>query len=748
MPNAPRMTARHYRLAKSLVRQGHEVHYIVWETPYGLPANELLHHLRTNFKRQTTHFEEFTMHKLRRLPLFWPWINGRLFQSQVRRLYKQEGYDFIFAEGYTNETEIPTELPYVYDLADDYAAFAEVYDSKAYKIAFKILDVRRAMQRQARNAILVTGVSENLMRFATTHNPFTRKFPNGVDTTALEKILRQKSAPANPHSIVYASGFGRWSRVIETMQAVTNLRSDFPDISLTLIGDGTESEKIQEFIRSNHAESYIKYLGFISNHTELFRHIKSHAIGLNISDKNKWRDASHPMKLMDYSALGKKVVSTDLDEVVFLQLKNVFTFHGTSLKSLESGLRRALATQSVHYDKLAATIRKNYDWDVLAADFLRAVSERLEARANSTVYHVTPSYPPRLGGLEKVVKTLATYQNQSGLRVAVITSDQAAKSGINAEPFPVHRLRSLILANTNIMPSLLPQLLKLRRSDIVHVHVTQAYTPEMVWLASFIRKYTYVAHIHLDVPPSGKFGALLDLYKRLFLRQVLRRAQKVIVPTLDYQQIITNKYKLHQNKVVVMPNASDHQVRSKPRSHPRQKLNLLFVGRLSFQKNIPLLLDALSVYQKRFGSNFVLKIVGDGELMNELSDQAAALGLRDAVSFAGSLSGASLERAYDSADIFVLSSSSESFGLVIVEAMAKGLPVVCTDIPAVRNLVDNKINGLRVKETPDAFAEAIHDIASNKKLYTKMSSHNIRHALDYNWDRTNNLIVELYRQIQ
>jgi len=356
-PN-PNMTGRHYAVAKALAAAGHEVHELIWDLPQIMTKKQLVRHLFTSLRTGKYKYEDLTMHHIARLPLFWPYINGWLFKWQLRKLYRHTGADIIFAESFTNETSIPKELPYVYDLADDYAAPADVYGRLFYKAMFKLLGVRSTMEKQCREALAVTAVSSVLVNYAKSFNIHVIEVPNMLDVENIELVKADKSTyPTNRYSLVYASMFGKWSRVTETMQTVIALRNKFPNIELTLAGGGPESAKIQQFIEDNNASSYIHYLGYIKDRREWFGIMNRGAIGLNISDKNKWRDAANPIKVIEYCALGKPVVSTNLDGVAALGFANIMTFADNDSK--EDGLYQALGRALTKPERAYPDVSKN-----------------------------------------------------------------------------------------------------------------------------------------------------------------------------------------------------------------------------------------------------------------------------------------------------------------------------------------------------------------------------------------------------
>jgi len=378
IPGMPRIAGRRYHIAKTLAEQGHNVHYLVWDLPYRLGFSQIITHLRTTLLAKEYPYEGFTVHKIRRLPFFWPYINGWLFKYQLRKLNNSVKADFIFSQSYTNETEVPKDLPLIYDLNDDNVAMAEVYGSLIYKLAFRILRVRTVIRRQCQNALAVTAVSEATYAIGKQYNKRVFKLANGVDTKVIKEVINSKSTyPKNKFSIVYVTGFNQWSRPIETMQVVMKLRKEFPSIELALIGEGTETKKIEEFIKGNKVENYIHYLGGIYNRKKLFSLINQSTIGLNISEKNKYRDAAQPIKIFEYSALGKKIVSTDLEEVKILDFPNVFIFSdNTGSNNLLNAMRLALKDDST-YEDISSRVIANYDWVKLSRELVTIFKESI-----------------------------------------------------------------------------------------------------------------------------------------------------------------------------------------------------------------------------------------------------------------------------------------------------------------------------------------------------------------------------------
>ena len=155
------------------------------------------------------------------------------------------------------------------------------------------------------------------------------------------------------------------------------------------------------------------------------------------------------------------------------------------------------------------------------------------------IVQITSFYPPHLGGMENVVKEISENSAKRGHQVTVFTSDIGCKKDklISTKNLKIHYLKSFEIAHTPIIPSLFFELLKIPRDSIMHLHIAQSFTPEIVSLVSKIRKIPYVVHIHIDVRPSGKLGFLLPLYKKVFLKRVLRSASKIIVLGKEYNHM-------------------------------------------------------------------------------------------------------------------------------------------------------------------------------------------------------------------
>lgn len=156
---------------------------------------------------------------------------------------------------------------------------------------------------------------------------------------------------------------------------------------------------------------------------------------------------------------------------------------------------------------------------------------------------------------------------------------------------------------------------------------------------------------------------------------------------------------------------------------PAQNRILLFVGRLTQEKNLPFLIQSFKEV-KAMLPRTTLVIIAQGPLEEELKELVISLdlSLNEDVIFAGVLPFESLVNAYYSADLFVFSSLTETQGLVLIEAMAAGLPVAAVRASGVQEMVDHGVDGLLTANDTGKLAAAVCRILSDKKLYRSLQT--------------------------
>lgn len=174
---------------------------------------------------------------------------------------------------------------------------------------------------------------------------------------------------------------------------------------------------------------------------------------------------------------------------------------------------------------------------------------------------------------------------------------------------------------------------------------------------------------------------------------------------------------------------------------PREKPIALFVGRLVKEKDVEIILKANIILRQK-DVEYQLVFVGDGPMRRQIEKEAP-----DAV-LAGHLDGDDLSRAYASSDIFVFPSTTESFGNVVLEAAASGLPVIGSSEGGVGELIQNGETGyLTAPGNEREFAAKMEELIKNDALRNSMSAAAIEFASKRSWDHINSRLFETYRAL-
>ncbi len=285
-------------------------------------------------------------------------------------------------------------------------------------------------------------------------------------------------------------------------------------------------------------------------------------------------------------------------------------------------------------------------------------------------------YDPYVGGMETVLKEICESLADQ-VQFQVVVANTSWRTEHESRRVPVTRVASLgKLFSCSIAPSF-PLWARKFEGDLIHVHLPNPLAELSALIAS--RDIPVVAQFHSDVVRQRN---LLRLYGP-FLDAFYRRANCIVVPTPRHIEIssFVSKYR---EKCRVVPfgvplkrfelNARDRQ---KVDSMRDGMPSVLCVGRLVSYKGVEVLIRALESVKAR------LRIIGVGPLEESLKGLARQRGLEDRIEFLGQVSDEELVRYYHACDVFVLPSISnaEMFGVVQLEAMACGKPVISTDLP-------------------------------------------------------------------
>ena len=390
-------------------------------------------------------------------------------------------------------------------------------------------------------------------------------------------------------------------------------------------------------------------------------------------------------------------------------------------------------------------------------DDRRSLADRGVAPADiGSVVQVSAYYPPHLGGVETVMEQLSAGLHRRGIDVSVVSSRLPRTAPrVETNGVQVRRLAACEIAHTPLIPLLPIVLGRLARGALFHVHVGQAFVPETVALVSRTFRRPYVAHVHLMVRPTGALGGLLPTYNRIVLRTVLHGAKKVVCLTEVMRSEIINDYALAADSVVVIPNGIGDEwfvqpgavlsAKGEPIGGPGSEQvgshgEILFVGRLAAQKNLPVLISAMALLP-----DYNLRIVGDGSDEPAIRAQVDALEL-DNVTFAGRLPQEGIQAAMSRSHLLAMPSTHEGMPLVLLEAFAVGLPAIVSDIPELRQFADAV--RLVASDDPRAWADGIRQLMTDDEARSALASAGRAIAAAQAWDHVISRWVDLYISVQ
>lgn len=374
------------------------------------------------------------------------------------------------------------------------------------------------------------------------------------------------------------------------------------------------------------------------------------------------------------------------------------------------------------------------------------------------IAHITATFPPYRGGTGNVCYHNARELARRGHRVHVFTAALAGAAPFEErDGFTIRRLRPLArVGNAPLLPGLLPAL---RGFDILHLHYPFILGAELVRLAAFANRTPLVISHHNDLIGDGMRAALFAAYQRLSAFITVRGAARMCAVSLDHYQSSRLCGALPDGRppAVELPNGvAVDQFRPGPadaalRLHygiPPGAPLLLFVAALDRAhhfKGLGRLLQVLALLPEIW-----LLVVGDGDLRPAYAQQARDCGVTARVVFAGAVDHAATPPFFRSAAVTVLPSTPpESFGLVLIESLACGTPVVASNIPGVRTVVDHGGDGLLVAPDDSAgLAAAIRRIVAHEDERRRMGERGrARVAARYAWPAIGARLEGIYQQV-
>ncbi|KKH47436.1 glycosyltransferase family 4 protein [Methanosarcina sp. 1.H.A.2.2] len=356
------------------------------------------------------------------------------------------------------------------------------------------------------------------------------------------------------------------------------------------------------------------------------------------------------------------------------------------------------------------------------------------------IAQICPRYFPDIGGVETHVKEISERLVLAGHEVEVITTDSGGKLNkrdmING--VKVTRFRSFAPGNAYYVSPQIYVYLKKQNYDVIHAHSYHALPAFFAAMGKCEGKFVFTPHYHRSGHTA--FRNLLHKPYRFFGKLIFSRADTVICVSEFEKRLVEADFKV-AGKTVKIPNG----INLKEFEHLNRKQNtngekiLLYVGRLEEYKGVQYIVQSLPELQE-----FRLRVVGKGPYEEELRNMAERLGVTERIEWLKDLSRKELLECYASADVFLMLSSHEAYGITVAESLAAGTPCVVAQGSALEEFVDG-INcvGIESPVMPDKIIKKLNEF----KEIADMKRYNSKKLL-MDWAKVTNEILRSYEEMR
>ncbi len=358
------------------------------------------------------------------------------------------------------------------------------------------------------------------------------------------------------------------------------------------------------------------------------------------------------------------------------------------------------------------------------------------------------AYP---GGVTNHISSLEHYLTKMGHKVKVIAPASKTVSIFGDRFIPVGKPRPVpssgSIARVTISLRLAPRIkaiLDEEKFDIIHLH-----EPLCPMLCTTVLRLSQTANVG-TFHAYGAIGySLVKPLNAILLKRWFRKLHGKIAVSKPAMELVNKHF---PGDYTIIPNGVDLDCFSSGVSPIDEfgdgKINILFVGRLEKRKGLNYLLEAHKHIKQEI-PNSRLIVVGPGtRLRNKYEKRVARNGLKDVV-FVGCVSHDELPRYYNTADIVCApATGKESFGIVLLEAMALGKPVVASNIDGYASIMTHGAEGLLVPPKDEkALAQALLSLMESKSLRQQMGVRGRLTAADYDWKRVVQKVLDYYVKV-
>lgn len=373
----------------------------------------------------------------------------------------------------------------------------------------------------------------------------------------------------------------------------------------------------------------------------------------------------------------------------------------------------------------------------------------------------TNYYHPVVNGVVRSVASFRRVLMEQGHNVFVFA--QSDGSYKDTEPF-IFRYPSLPLPLPGDVSAALPvssfvdQLLPTLKLDVIHTHhpillgqtaARKAAELDLPLVFTFHTKYWEYTH-YIPFPQEAIQDFLKNAVHR-WLQDYMQKCQHIIIPSESLRDTLVREYGLQKHYTVIPTGTEIEPFLNADGKSLRQEKGwqddtvLISVGRLAPEKNWDTLLRAFAKVSAQH-LDLRLVLIGDGPARDSLQALASELGIAERVTFTGGLPFDEIPRYLKAADLFGFASVTETQGLVTIEAMAAGLPIVAVDGSGTRDIVEQGKEGYLVDNDPDALAKGIDNMLSDPHRMKRFSNHALKKAKTFDVQALGKQLVDVYEQ--
>lgn len=480
--------------------------------------------------------------------------------------------------------------------------------------------------------------------------------------------------------------------------------------------------------------------GLVMNNDTSFYHL----VRVNVSPKGK---VSHSLERLD---VGLHPVFKQLESLWFFIYSLFYTGYINFLLIVAVFVAIALKLHS------AIFIGKDYypDYDLDPTPWL-------ERPLRVTMF--TNNYLPFIGGVPLSIERLRRGLQELGDILLIVAPRYKQQPEVEAHVLRVPSLLAMgekqefLLAN--IFLGRIRKRVRAFHPDIIHLH-------HPFWLGSlglFIARrlkipavYTYhtrLEHYAHFVPLPGML--FRNLISHALIKHFANKCDGVIVPTdstEEYLRMIGVK-----TPTFVQPTGIEFErfqkVRPEDVEQLRKKLKLedekvfISVSRLSNEKNIDFMIEAIDVLRRESDIPFRFLMIGDGHQKDRLQNKIERLGLEQQFTLVGAVPPEDMATWYQLGDAFLFASKSETQGMVILEAMAAGLPVVTVRSSGIDDVVRHGFNGFKTPEKQELWRAQVKKLLEDDELRQKMAKQALGFAADFSVEQFASDVRSIYASI-